>query len=63
VYHLERIVQWQTPGGAWAERYLDTRFPQLRHLATLETELEVRLVGQQRAKRQMWQRAFSFISA
>jgi hypothetical protein len=52
VYHLERIVLWQTPAGVWEERYLDATFKHLRPLVCLETALEVRLVGQARAKRQ-----------
>jgi hypothetical protein len=27
VYHLERIVEWQTASGQWQERYLDATFP------------------------------------
>ena len=52
VYHLERIVEWQTVRGKWEERYLDATFPYLKHLATIQTELEVRLQGQKYAKRQ-----------
>lgn len=52
VYHLERLVQWQTPSGVWEERYLDATFRHFRSWVRLETELEVRLVGQKRAKRQ-----------
>jgi hypothetical protein len=52
VYHLERIVEWQTAGGKWEERYLDATFQYMKHLATIETELEVRLQGQKYAKRQ-----------
>lgn len=52
VYHLERIVEWQTARGQWEERYVDATFQYLKHLATLETELEVRLQGQKRARRQ-----------
>jgi hypothetical protein len=52
VYHLERIVEWQTAGGKWEERYLDATFAYMKHLATLETELEVRLQGQKYTKRQ-----------
>jgi len=52
VYHLERIVEWQTPAGPWEERYLDATFKHLTPLATVETTLEVRLKGQRRAKRQ-----------
>jgi len=52
VYHLERIVEWQTAGGKWEERYLDATFAYMKHLATIETELEVRLQGQKYAKRQ-----------
>ncbi|MGQ9851136.1 MAG: hypothetical protein ACUVSU_13905, partial [Aggregatilineaceae bacterium] len=52
VYHLERIVEWQTPAGQWEERYLDATFKHLTPLATIETVLEVRLKGQRRAKRQ-----------
>jgi hypothetical protein len=52
VYHLERLVEWQTLSGQWEERYLDATFPYLKHLATIETELEVRLQGQKNARRQ-----------
>src|SRR5579863_444167 len=52
VYHFERLVQWQTPRGVWEERYLDATFKHLRSWVRLETELEVRLSGQKRAKRQ-----------
>jgi len=52
VYHLERIVEWQTLGGKWEERYLDATFQYMKHLATIETELEVRLQGQKYARRQ-----------
>jgi hypothetical protein len=52
VYHLERLVEWQTPMGEWEERYLDATFKHLTPLATLETTLEVRLKGQRKAKRQ-----------
>src|ERR1700690_2885654 len=52
VYHLERLVQWQTPTGVWEERYLDATFKHLRVWARLETDLAVRLVGQKHAKRQ-----------
>jgi hypothetical protein len=52
VYHMERIVEWQAASGKWEERYLDATFPYLKHLATIETELEVRLQGQKYAKRQ-----------
>ena len=52
VYHLERIVEWQTASGKWEERYLDATFQYLKHLASLETQLEVRLQGQKYAKRQ-----------
>jgi hypothetical protein len=52
VYHLERIVEWQTASGKWEERYLDATFPYLKHLASLETQLEVRFQGQKYAKRQ-----------
>jgi hypothetical protein len=52
VYHLERIVEWRTARGQWEERYLDATFQYLKHLATIETELEVRLQGQKYAKRQ-----------
>jgi hypothetical protein len=52
VYHFERLVEWQTPTGAWEERYLDATFKRLTPLATVETTLEVRLKGQRRAKRQ-----------
>lgn len=52
VYHLERIVFWQTASGEWEERYLDATFKHFRHLADVETELEVRLQGQKRTRRQ-----------
>ena len=52
VYHLERIVEWQTASGQWQERYLDATFQYMKHLATIETQLEVRLQGQKYAKRQ-----------
>jgi hypothetical protein len=52
VYHMERIVEWQTASGKWEERYLDATFPYMNHLATIETELQVRLQGQKYAKRQ-----------
>jgi len=52
VYHLERLVEWQTPAGEWEERYLEATFKHLTRLATVETTLEVRLKGQRRAKRQ-----------
>jgi len=52
VYHLERIVEWQTAKGKWEERYLDATFQYMKHLASIETELEVRLQGQKYAKRQ-----------
>lgn len=52
VYHMERIVEWQTASGQWQERYLDATFKYMKHLATLETELEVRLQGQKYARRQ-----------
>ena len=52
VYHLERIVLWQSASGQWEERYLDATFKHLQPLANVETKLEVRLQGQKRAKRQ-----------
>lgn len=52
VYPMERIVEWQAASGKWEERYLDATFQYLKHLATIETELEVRLQGQKYAKRQ-----------
>lgn len=52
VYHMERIVEWQTASGQWEERYLDASFKHLKHLTRVETELEVRLQGQKRARRQ-----------
>jgi DDE family transposase len=52
LYHFERLVAWQTPSGPWEERYLDATFKHLKPLASLETKLEVRLVGQAKAKRQ-----------
>lgn len=50
VYHHERIVLWEAGPGRWEERYLDATFAHLRHLADVETELEVRLQGQKRAR-------------
>lgn len=52
LYHHERIVLWQTAAGVWEERYLDATYRHLQPLAEIETELEVRLVGQRRPKRQ-----------
>jgi hypothetical protein len=52
VYHFERLVEWQAPDGSWQERYLDATFKHLQPLARVEADLEVRLVGQQRAKKQ-----------
>jgi Transposase DDE domain len=52
VYHRERLVQWQSPTGQWEERYLDATFKHMQRWVRLETTLEVRLVGQPRAKRQ-----------
>lgn len=52
VYHMERIVEWQTASGKWEERYLDATLQNMKHLATIETELEIRLRGQKYAKRQ-----------
>ena len=52
VYHMERIVEWQAASGKWEERYLDATFQYLQHLASIETELEVRFQGQKYAKRQ-----------
>jgi hypothetical protein len=52
LYHHERIVLWQNRQGVWQERYLDATFAHLQPLAEVETELEVRLVGQKRPKRQ-----------
>ena len=52
VYHMERIVEWQTADGTWEERYLDATFQYMKHLATIETKLEVRLQGQKHARRQ-----------
>jgi len=52
VYHMERIVKWQTAHGKWEERYLDATFQYMKNLATIETELEIRLQGQKYAKRQ-----------
>lgn len=50
VYHHERIVLWEATPGRWEERYLDTTFAYLRHLADVEAEVEVRLQGQKRAR-------------
>lgn len=52
LYHCERLVEWQSPSGPWEERYLDATFKHLKPLASLETKLAVRLVGQAKAKRQ-----------
>jgi hypothetical protein len=52
VKHRERVVQWQTPAGVWEERYLEATLAHLRPLATLQTELVVRLPGQRQPKRQ-----------
>lgn len=52
VYHVERLVEWQTPRGQWEARYLEATFKHLTPLTTVETTLEVRLKGQRRAKRQ-----------
>lgn len=52
VHHMERIVEWQTASGQWQERYLDATFKYMKHLATIETELQVRLQGQKYARRQ-----------
>jgi hypothetical protein len=52
VDHMERIVEWQTAKGKWEERYLDATFQYTRHLATVETELKVRLQEQKYARRQ-----------
>lgn len=49
---MGRVVLWQTPAGVWEERYLETTVAAAQPLATLETELEVCLRGQKRAKRQ-----------
>ena len=61
VYHMERIVEWQTASGQWEERYLDATFQYMNHLATIETELEVRLQGQKYAKRQKATVELSFV--
>ncbi len=52
VYHFERLVEWQAPDGTWQERYLDATFKHLKPLARVEADLEVRLGGQKRAKKQ-----------
>ncbi|MDR3577423.1 MAG: transposase [Anaerolineaceae bacterium] len=52
VHHLDRIVQVEVAPGVFQERYLDATFSHLKRLARLETELEVRLHGQKRARRQ-----------
>jgi hypothetical protein len=52
VKHTGRIVLWCTPNGTWEERYLETTLEYAQHLASVETELEVCLRGQKRAKRQ-----------
>jgi hypothetical protein len=43
-------VIWEAAPGHWEERYLDATFPYLRHLADIQTELEVRSQGQKRAR-------------
>lgn len=52
VQHLNRVVLLHTAEQGWEERYLDATFEHLQPLATVETELKVRLQGQKRAKRQ-----------
>lgn len=52
VYHFERLVEWPNRQGQWEERYLDATFKHMCHLANVTTRLEVRLEGQQRAKKQ-----------
>ncbi len=52
LYHFERLVEWQTPSGPWEERYLDALFKKLRPLASVQTQLEVRLHGHKRPRRQ-----------
>jgi len=52
LYHVERIVEWQTASGAWEERYLDATFKHFTPRATVAATLEVRLEGQPRARRQ-----------
>lgn len=52
VQHKGRVVQWRTPQGQWEERYLEATLAHLQPLATLQTELVVRLRGQKRPKRQ-----------
>ena len=52
VKHTGRIVLWCTPQGVWEERYLESTLAYAQPLATIETELEVCLRGQKRAKRQ-----------
>lgn len=52
VQHKGRVVQWQTAQGEWEARYLEATLAHLQPLATLQTELVVRLKGQKQAKRQ-----------
>lgn len=52
IYHRDRIVQVEVAPGVFQERYLDATFSHLKRLAKLESELEVRLHGQKRARRQ-----------
>jgi hypothetical protein len=52
IYHRERLVQVEVAPGVFQERYLDATFSHLKLQARLETDLEVRLQGQKRARRQ-----------
>jgi hypothetical protein len=52
IHHRDRLVQVEVAPGVFQERYLDANFAHLVRLTQLETELEVRLYGQKRARRQ-----------
>jgi hypothetical protein len=52
VAHLDRLVQQQSPDQTWATVPLARASGQLRELARVEAELEVRKRDQRRAKRQ-----------
>jgi len=52
IHHRDRIVQVEIAPGIYEERYLDAAFSHLKVFAKLESELEVRLHGQKRARRQ-----------
>jgi hypothetical protein len=52
VFHAERVVQVEIAPGIFQERYLDATYAHMKKYAKIETELVVRLQGQQHAKRQ-----------